>query len=161
MAKARLIPDLSAEQSYAEAAARIVSVRAGELTEYAHGVLDTGDIERVHDMRVATRRLRAALEIFEPCFPAEAYGQALREVKRLADALGERRDRDVSIVALHAFNEQMPAPDRRGVDSLIRRLAEEQDEANVELAPLVESSHLSSLRETLTELVGSVRSAAA
>ena len=33
------------------------------------GVLDVGDIERVHDMRVATRRLRAALEIFGPCFP--------------------------------------------------------------------------------------------
>ncbi len=71
MAKAKPIPDLSAEQSYAEVAARIVAVRAAELTEHAQGVLDTGDIERVHDMRVATRRLRAALEIFEPCFPAE------------------------------------------------------------------------------------------
>ena len=70
MAKAKPIPDLSADDSYAEAAAKIVSVRAAELTEHAPGVLDTGDIERVHDMRVATRRLRAALEIFEPCFPA-------------------------------------------------------------------------------------------
>ena len=51
-------------------------------------------------MRVATRRLRAALEIFEPCFPAKPYDQALGEVKRLADALGERRDRDVAIAAL-------------------------------------------------------------
>jgi CHAD domain-containing protein len=161
MAKAKPIPDLSAEQSYADAAARIVSVRAAELTENAQGVLDTGDIERVHDMRVATRRLRAALEIFEPCFPAEAYGQALREVKRLADALGERRDRDVSIAALHVFNEQMPAPDRRGIESLIRQLADEQEEANQELAPLVESSHLTALRESLAELVGSVRSVTA
>src|SRR3954453_11498710 len=119
MAKAKPIPDLNAEQPYAEAAARIVSVRASELTEQAQGVLDTGDIERVHDMRVATRRLRAALEIFEPCFPAEAYDAALTEVKRLADALGERRDRDVAIAVLHAFNDQMPAPDRRGVASLI------------------------------------------
>jgi CHAD domain-containing protein len=161
MAKAKPIPDLSAEQSYADAAARIVSVRAAELTENAQGVLDTGDIERVHDMRVATRRLRAALEIFEPCFPAEAYGQVLREVKRLADALGERRDRDVSIAALHVFNEQMPAPDRRGIESLIRQLADEQEEANQELAPLVESSHLTALRESLTELVGSARSVTA
>ena len=99
MAKAKPIPDLSAEDSYAEAAARIVSVRAGELTENAQGVLDTGDIERVHDMRVATRRLRAALEIFEPCFPAEAYAEALAEVKRLADALGERRTADVLALA--------------------------------------------------------------
>jgi CHAD domain-containing protein len=153
VAKAKPIPDLSAEQTYAEAAWRIVAVRSDELTEHAQGVLDTGDIERVHDMRVATRRLRAALEIFEPCFPAEAYGRSLGEVKRLADALGERRDRDVAIAALTAFNDQMPRPDRRGVDSLIGHLREEQDEANRELAPLVDRTHLAALRESLNELV--------
>jgi CHAD domain-containing protein len=161
VAKAKPIPDLSAEQSYAEAAARIVSVRASEITEHAQGVLDTGDIERVHDMRVATRRLRAALEIFEPCFPAKAYREALGEVKRLADALGERRDRDVAIAALHGFNDQMPAPDRRGVASLIQHLREEQEEANRELAPLVEEPHLRALRDSLDGLVGGARSVTA
>ena len=153
MAKAKPIPDLNADDSYAEAAARIVSVRASELTEVAPGVLDTGDIERVHDMRVATRRLRAALEIFEPCFPEQAYREALREVKRLADALGERRDRDVAIATLHVFDDQMPAPDRRGIDSLIDHLRDEQEEANRELAPLVEQSQLVALQESLDELV--------
>src|SRR3954447_3378808 len=143
MAKAQPIPDLSADQPYAEAGARIVSVRGSELAEQAQGVLDTGDIERVHDMRVATRRLRAALEIFEPCFPESAYAQALTEVKRLADALGERRDRDVAIAALHGFNDQMAAPDRRGVASLIEQLRSEQREANEELAPLVAEDSLS------------------
>jgi len=161
VAKAKPIPDLSADQSYAEAAARIVSVRAAELTEKAPGVLDTGDIERVHDMRVATRRLRAALEIFEPCFPAHAHDEALREVKKLADALGERRDRDVSIAALEAFNAQMAAPDRRGVESLVRELVEEQQEANVDLAPLVEPAQLEALRMSLDELVASAGSHAA
>lgn len=158
MAKAKSIPDLSAERSYAEAAARIVSVRAAELTEQAKGVLDTSDIERVHDMRVATRRLRAALEIFEPCFPANAFRGALDEVKRLADALGERRDRDVAIAMLRGFNDQMPAPDRRGIASLIEELRDEQNEANRQLAPLVEEPHLNSLRESLDELVATVRS---
>jgi CHAD domain-containing protein len=161
VAKAKPIPDLSADQSYAEAAARIVSVRAGELTEHAQGVLDTGDIERVHDMRVATRRLRAALEIFEPCFPAKAYREALGEVRRLADALGERRDRDVAIATLHGFNDQMPSPDRRGISSLIEHLRDEQEEANRELAPLVEQPHLRALRESLDELVSGARSVTA
>jgi CHAD domain-containing protein len=120
-------------------------------------VLDTGDIERVHDMRVATRRLRAALEVFEPCFPPKPYREALREVKRLADGLGERRDRDVAIVALRRFNDQMPAPDRRGVESLIERLRDEQDEANRELAPLVDGGHLRALSESLDELVLAAR----
>jgi CHAD domain-containing protein len=161
VAKAKPIPDLSAERSYAEAALRIVSVRAAELTEQAQGVLDTGDIERVHDMRVATRRLRAALEIFEPCFPANAYREALGEVKRLADALGERRDRDVAIATLAGFNAQMPSPDRRGIGSLVDQLRSEQEGANRQLAPLVAQPHLTALRESLDELVAGGRDAEA
>ena len=157
MAKARDINGLSAEQSYGEAAATIVATRGQELNEHARGVLDTADIDRVHDMRVATRRLRAALEVFEPCFPRKSYRQALREVKRLADGLGERRDRDVAIVALRGFNDQMPAPDQRGVESLIDRLRDEQAEANLELAPLVDTTNLKALGESLDELVVAAR----
>jgi CHAD domain-containing protein len=157
VAKAKPIPDLSADVGYADAAARIVSVRADEVAEHARGVLDTSDIERVHDMRVATRRLRAALEVFEPCFPRKPYRRTLREVKRVADGLGERRDRDVAIAVLGAFNDQMPAPDRRGVSSLIERLRDEQAEANLELAPLVEPRHLEALRESLEGLVAAAR----
>lgn len=159
MAKAKPIPDLSADQPYAEAAAKVVSVRVAELAAYAEGVLDTGDIERVHDMRVTTRRLRAALEIFEPCFPAGPYRQALAEVKRLADALGERRDRDVAIAALHRFSDQMAAPDRRGVASLIEQLRSEQERVNRELAPLVADDQLRTLRQSMDELVTAARGA--
>lgn len=160
MAKAKPIPDLTADGPYANAAAKIVSVRGSELSEHAQGVLDTGDIERVHDMRVATRRLRAALEIFEPCFPAKAFGEALTEVKRLADALGERRDRDVAIAALHNFNDQMAAPDRRGVASLIEQLRGEQGKANEDLAPLVSEENLRALRESMDELIRDAEAAA-
>ena len=103
------------------------------------------------------RRLRAALEIFEPCFPEKAYGQALTEVKRLADALGERRDRDVAIAALRNFNDQMAAPDRRGIGSLIEQLRGEQEKANEGLAPLVSEENLKALRESMDELVSGAR----
>jgi CHAD domain-containing protein len=161
VAKPNPVPDLSAQVSYADAAAKVVSVRAAELSEHAGGVLDTGDIERVHDMRVTTRRLRAALEIFEPCFPAKPYRHALAGVKRLADALGERRDRDVAIATLGGFGEQMPAPDRRGVTSLVEILREEQEEANSGLAPLVERKSLVALQRRLEELAAAARRAAA
>ena len=161
MAKAKPVPGLNADDAYAEAAAKIVEVRAGELMEHAEGVLDTGDIERLHDMRVATRRLRAALEIFEPCFQEKPFRETLAAVKRLADALGERRDRDVAIVSLGRFNEQMAAPDRRGVGSLIDRLRREQEEANAALTAHVDQANLRSLRESLGELVASARAVTA
>jgi CHAD domain-containing protein len=153
MAKAREIPGLSAEGSYAAAAARIVAVRTQELADHAAGVLDVGDIERVHDMRVATRRLRAALEVFEPCFPRGRWKDDLRDVKQLADALGERRDRDVAIAALQELRGQMPAPDRAGIESLVERLREEQRRANKDLGRLVARDRLDALGERLGELV--------
>jgi len=153
VARPRPIEGLDAGQPYAEAAARIVAVRAAELAEHSRGVLDTGDIERVHDMRVASRRLRAALEIFEPCFPKRLFASALRDVKRVADALGERRDRDVAIVTLTEFGERMAMADRAGTASLVAELRREQADANEALAGLVTSEWLDGLSDRLGEVV--------
>jgi CHAD domain-containing protein len=160
MAKARPIHDLSAAEPMAIAAARILEVRTEELREHSRDVLDTADIERVHAMRVATRRLRAALEVFEACFPKKLHKAALREVKALADALGERRDRDVAIESLTAFAEALPAPDRRGVGSLVDALRLEQARANEELRPFVASVRVDALCERLRELAAEARGAA-
>jgi CHAD domain-containing protein len=159
MAKARRIPGLDADDPYATAAAKIIGVRVGEVIDHARGVQDVGDIERVHDMRVATRRLRAALEIFEPCFPRAELKAGLRQVKALADALGERRDRDVAIAALEDTATCLAAPDRPGVVTLITRLREEQAAANEALARLVTPEHLTSLGEQLSDLVSGVQPA--
>jgi CHAD domain-containing protein len=153
VAKPRAIPDLNEDEPYAAAAARVVAVRTSELLDNAEGVLDTGDIERVHDMRVATRRLRAALEVFEPCFPRKRLRAALREVKALADALGERRDRDVTIAALTEFAAGVEDADRPGVESLIARLRDEQEEANTGLGPYVDEHRLTALAGQLDGLV--------
>jgi CHAD domain-containing protein len=153
MAKARAIEGLAADEPYADAAAKIVAVRAREVADHSHDVLDATDIERVHDMRVATRRLRAGLEIFEPCFPAEQFDESLREVKAIADALGERRDADVTIAALEKFADGLAAPDRPGVASLVDQIRIEQAEANAELEGFVAPHRLAALSERLSELV--------
>jgi CHAD domain-containing protein len=153
MAKARAIEGLRAEEPYAAAAAKVVAVRAREVADHSKNVLDIGDIERVHDMRVATRRLRAALEIFEPCFPEAQHEEALTEVKAVADALGERRDADVTIAVLEQFTENLAAPDRRGVTSLVAQIRAEQAEANERLEPFVQPLRLAALSERLSELV--------
>ncbi len=160
MAKAREIPGLTTELAYGEVAARVLEVRGAELIEHSAGVLDTGDIERLHAMRVASRRLRAAIEIFRPCLPKPEAGRALRAVKDLADALGERRDRDVAIVALEAFATTMPAPDRPGVRSLVARFEAEQEAANVALEPFVDPARLERIHEVVIGLAAAARAAA-
>ena len=81
MARPREVPGIDCEESFSLAAARVVEVRAGEVFEHAGGVLELDEVEPLHDMRVATRRLRAALEVFRPCFPRQRRKRALKKVK--------------------------------------------------------------------------------
>jgi CHAD domain-containing protein len=159
LAKARDIPDLHAELSYREAAARTVEVRSRELFDHADGVLDTSDIERVHDMRVATRRLRAVLEIYEPCFPRKQLRVALDEIKALADTLGERRDPDVQLAQLDEFAAAVKPADRPGVELFAERVRSEQRTANESLAAAIAELEETDLRGRLASLAASAEPA--
>jgi inorganic triphosphatase YgiF len=152
MAKARDIAGLHADLSYREAAALTVAVRAQELFEQAEGVLDTSEIERVHDMRVASRRLRAVLEIYEPCFPRSAVREVLTDVKALADALGERRDPDVHLAQLEEFGAAVKAADRPGVALFAERVRAEQGHGNEMLAAALGQIEETNLRGRLAAL---------
>jgi CHAD domain-containing protein len=155
MAKARDIPGLAPDLPYAEAAVRTVELRTQELFDHAEGVLDTDDIERVHDMRVATRRLRAVLEIYEPCFERKPFRGVLRDVKALADALGERRDPDVELAALTAFQSAVAKVDGPGVELFAQLVRAEQEAGNVALAAALQEAESSDLRGRLQALVAS------
>jgi CHAD domain-containing protein len=139
-------------EPYAAAAARIVRQRTDELFSHADNVLDIEDIEVVHDMRVASRRLRAVLEIFEPCFPQGDFKTVLRDVKSLADALGERRDPDVHIEDMEELEQHFQAAHRPGLDALIRRLRERQAAGNDALATELEHVAIGRLHERLHSL---------
>lgn len=153
MARAREIPGFDCDETFRRAAARVVEVRAGEAFEHTGRVLDLDDVERVHDLRVATRRLRAALEVFEPCFPPGHRRKALKKVKALADALGERRDRDVQIELIEGLAGEIPAEDQADVTALLERLRADQLRANRELAPFIGEKRLRKLHRRLRKLV--------
>ena len=151
MAKAQEI-EVDAFEPYALAAARIVRGRADELFDHAKGVLDTSDIERVHDMRVASRRLRAVLEIFEPCFPQGDFKTVLRDVKALADALGERRDPDVHIEDMEELENAFQVAFRPGLEALVERLRARQARGNDTLAAALDHVEECRLHERLHSL---------
>src|ERR671932_1988320 len=155
MAKARDIPGLHASMPFAEAAAATVAVRAAELFEHAEGVLDTSDIERVHDMRVASRRLRAVLEIYAPCFPPDQFKPLLKEVKALADALGARRDPDVLLAQLERIEAALPKADAPGVEAFAGPVRAEQARGNEVLAAALDHAERIELRGRLAVLAES------
>ena len=151
MAGARKVK-LDCEGSFSTAAAKAVEVRSREVFAHSDGVLDLDQVERVHDMRVATRRLRAALEIFEPCFPCKRHRKALKKVEALADALGERRDADVEIALLEELAGDAAEADRAAMRRLVEARRARQREANDELAAYVTPKRLGKLRRRLKKL---------
>lgn len=145
--------ELRAEQTYGEAAEAVLGARSTDV--FAHEgerVLDPTRAEGVHKMRVASRRLRAALEIFAPAFPHKPLRNALAEVKLLAAALGERRDCDVQIELLEALREDGRRSERQAIDDLLADLRREQELANEHLASALEYTDEARLEKRLRRL---------
>ena len=69
-------------------------------TAELEGAADAQDVEFVHRTRVASRRVRAALTIFQECFPRKRHAELVKGVKRVTRAFGRARDLDVQIMFL-------------------------------------------------------------
>src|SRR5436305_14690825 len=102
LAKQSEIRGLTAQDSARSAAMKTLWTLFEDMWALHRGVLEESDIEAVHDMRVASRRLRTAMQTFRDCLPKRFYQRHYRRVRELADLLGEVRDRDILIEELEA-----------------------------------------------------------
>jgi CHAD domain-containing protein len=94
--KARRVKDLDPDAPLAENVERIVRVRLAELTSFMPRATDPAEVEALHDMRIAAKRLRYILEVTAPCF-GEYATAAVRATKDLQDLLGEIHDCDMQL----------------------------------------------------------------
>ena len=107
------------------------------------GVRKGDDIECLHKMRVASRRIRAALPLFKRCYPKNQFKKWLKEIKRLTKFLGEARDLDVQIVFLQDFLKNRSQLSRNvGVELLLDSLVNRR--ANLQVAVVNELEGLRS-----------------
>ncbi len=120
------------------------------------------DPEELHDMRVATRRLRAALDVFVDSLPARA--RLLRtELGWLAATLGSVRDLDVQLERLEVWEAQVPPEDAAALGELAGLLGAERRIARDDLLAALDSSRYERLVAgctTMLRLGPSRRSAA-
>jgi CHAD domain-containing protein len=75
----------------------------GALKKEVKGAKSGDDPGHVHRMRVASRRLRAALPVFSSCFPEGKYRKWSRAVRLVTTSLGKARDLDVQITFLDDY----------------------------------------------------------
>src|SRR5213593_1468155 len=77
-----------------------------------------GEVEPVHQLRVATRRLRATLRLFRPVLPVALVRGARDDLAWLADAIGAVRDLDVLAEQMTSCAARLDAESRRALASL-------------------------------------------
>lgn len=149
MAKPKEITGLDCSRKSLAWASKVLRTRFDEMAEFRHAALGFAEIKGVHDMRVATRRLRSALRDVKPFLQAEPLKSVKKELKKISDALGEVRDRDVAIGALDKLAED--ADDdavKAGIGKLIAGKTEERNAARAELTAVITAGNINNLRKT-------------
>ncbi len=131
-----------------------VHTLAGEI----EGVQFGRDIECVHRMRVASRRLSNGLKIFKDCLPHKRSKTWRDEVRKVLHALGKARDLDIQITELTAlYDEHLDAKYKPGYNRLLLRLKQSRTKAqkkiNKTLFKLTEGDVLTQLAHWLDKRV--------
>ncbi len=94
-------------------------MRITEVWSYGPRVTHPGHVRELHDMRIAFKRLRYLLEIFQIGFPTD-LDPFIDEVKAMQDLLGDIHDRDVQVPMLHDHLERLAERDAAAARALLR-----------------------------------------
>jgi triphosphatase len=127
------LPDLgptgvSPTATLGELAYRVLRKDAVAMLAHEPGTRLGEDIEALHQMRVATRRMRAGLDMFADVLPVRA-GRLRAELGWLAGVLGEVRDLDIQLGRFDDWTEEMPGDHRGALDELSDLLVSHREEA--------------------------------
>jgi len=138
-------PLLPENPTFADVARRVFQTQWEQFTSRAYGLRCGEDIEYVHEMRVALRRVRAALKVFRRAVNG-ALPAFRDEVRQLADALGAVRDADVFLVFLRRYAAGAPAEHLPYLRRFIRSEQRKRRRHYRALLDLFESERFADLR---------------
>ncbi|MFN8373116.1 MAG: CHAD domain-containing protein [Anaerolineae bacterium] len=145
--EAQLQP-VEVHDSMAEAGRKILLADFIRMLKHEHGARLGDDAEEVHDMRVATRRMRSAVRLFEGYYKPKWIYYYNRRLRKIARALGAVRDLDVLIEGVEQYAASLTLP-KRGSH---RKMSDEEKNEREALQATLTAQH-----EALTEALALVR----
>jgi CHAD domain-containing protein len=111
-----------------------------QLKQCDPGVRLDGDIEGVHRIRVAARRMRTVLLSIRKLAAPEWVDPLLSGLKWLSEVFARVRDLDVQMEYFRREAEQLKARDRRPLDRFLRHLQSDRDQAHQTLLDEMKSA---------------------
>lgn len=121
--------EIPIDEGYQLLACQYLREQLDRLAQHTQGARQAKDVEDVHQARVASRRMRAALVMFSPCFPKKKVRLWTQHIRAITRGLGEARDKDVQILFVQDFLNQLGDDDKRyrtGIQRLHLRLCQQR-----------------------------------
>jgi len=122
---------------------------------------ETPSTKDVHQMRIATRRLRVALRLFGHMLPPRQAKQLEHELRWLARALGGVRDLDVHTESFHDYLEALPPEQGQQFGDYELHLRRTRTAARQELAAVFGSERYAQFTAMFADVLDGAPSAAA
>ncbi len=112
-------PGLRADDAMSEAARKILRFHWQRVVANETETRAGNNIEALHDMRVATRRLRAALRVFDDFIDHETLAPFAKALRRTGRTLGAVRDLDVFREKTQLYLDTLPAERQTELEMLL------------------------------------------
>jgi CHAD domain-containing protein len=111
-------PGIRVDDSLGEAGRKVLRMHLARMLAFEAGTRSGEDIEDLHKMRVATRRMRAAWRVFDGAYRPKVQRRYVAELRSIASALGEVRDIDVLLEHLDGHIARLPAAGQEAMEPL-------------------------------------------
>ncbi len=139
--------------SMGEVAHRTFSYQFARMLSHEKGTRKGEDIEELHDMRVAVRRMRAASKVFETYLDSRQLSPHMKGLRLTLGALGDVRDLDVFREKAEEYLETLPEGHEQDLDPLFAVLGEEREKARKTMLAYLDSEKYARFKRDFSELL--------
>jgi len=146
-------PGLLADDTMAEAARKTFYFHFQRMLYHEPGTRLGEDIEELHDMRVATRRMRAAFRVFGDHLDMKQLKPIRKGLRRTGQALGNVRDLDVFWDKTQRYLDALPPGQQGDLDSLREVWETEREKARAEMLAYLDGDRYARFKERFAELL--------
>ncbi len=155
---AEAVPELEAPgllpgDPMSEAGRKLLWFHFLRMLKHEPGTRAGEDIEALHDMRVATRRMRAALRVFGDFYEPKVIVPLNKGLRRVTRALGPVRDLDVFEEKAGRYLEKLPDAARGGLAPLLEAWHAQREVARQKMIDFLDSSRYQKFKRTFAEFL--------
>ncbi len=123
-------------ESFWGAASRILSDRVCTFSRLCRKAATRASADNIHDVRVSSRRLAAALDVFD----LDELAGLKKDAARIRKKIGKIRDLDIAIGNIRDFSETLDAGDRQECENIAAKLHRKRQRWLCQVRPLLRCS---------------------